>query len=435
MKLSKGFSSTVWEQTELKGEVRRLPNLLVVDDDPKIVTALADMFRYGYRVFTASSGDEALVILRKEDISVIVADQKMPEMTGSEFFAKARLIKPDAARILLTGVSDINVVVEAVNEGNIFFYLEKPWNATELNTVVAKAAAAAEYASLLSENGRLTDDLRQINVELEERVIDRTLKLAQRALELQSANSQLTEAKEAAVAANLAKSRLLSVVAHEFRTPLGLLIVSTGIIDRYWERLSSEKQTEQLEQIRKAALQLSQLVDSILDYSRQEARAFTHTPVMQAVAPLCRTIAEEVAKVWRVDHTFNTIIAPECGSWMLAEYLFRRVLANLLTNAFRYTPTGGTVSLTINRQADLLLIEVADTGIGIQDEDQRMIFEDFFRCDNVESRCGLGLGLSIVREALHQIHGSITLTSRCGVGTTFRVEIPMGDELLAEEQP
>ena len=64
-----------------------------------------------------------------------------------------------------------------------------------------------------------------------------------------------------------------------------------------------------------------------------------------------------------------------------------------------------------------------------------MLFEDFFRCGNVESRHGLGLGLSIVREALHQIHGSITLTSRCGVGTTFRVEIPMGDELLAEEQP
>ena len=246
---------------------------------------------------------------------------------------------------------------------------------------------------------------------------------------------ELLRAKEAAVSANLAKSRMISVVAHEFRTPLGLLMISTGILDRYRERLSSEKRSEQYEQIRKATLQMSQLVDSVLDNRLQDVMAFIHPPVMQAVAPLCRAIAEEVATVCAAGHTFNITIAPECGSWMLTEYLFRSVLANLLINAFRYTPTGGTVSLTIHRQADLLLIEVADTGIGIPDEDQSMIFEDFFRCSNVELRRGLGLGLSIVKEALLQIHGSITLTSRHGVGTTFRVEIPMADELPAEVQP
>ena len=246
---------------------------------------------------------------------------------------------------------------------------------------------------------------------------------------------ELLRAKEAAVSANLAKSRMISVVAHEFRTPLGLLMISTGILDRYRERLSSEKRSEQYEQIRKATLQMSQLVDSVLDNRLQDVMTFIHPPVMQAVAPLCRAIAEEVATVCAAGHTFNITIAPECGSWMLTEYLFRSVLANLLINAFRYTPTGGTVSLTIHRQADQLLIEVADTGIGIPDEDQSMIFEDFFRCSNVELRRGLGLGLSIVKEALLQIHGSITLTSRHGVGTTFRVEIPMADELPAEVQP
>jgi response regulator RpfG family c-di-GMP phosphodiesterase len=95
--------------------------LLVVDDEPQITTTLADKFHHDYRVFTASSGDEALAILHQEDISVIVTDQRMPEMTGSELLAKARLINPDASRILLAGFADINAVVEAVNKGKHLF--------------------------------------------------------------------------------------------------------------------------------------------------------------------------------------------------------------------------------------------------------------------------------------------------------------------------
>ena len=107
--------------------------------------------------------------------------------------------------------------------------------------------------------------------------------------------------------------------------------------------------------------------------------------------------------------------------------LFRQILNNLLTNAFRYTPPGGVVSLNVILQKKLLLIEVTDTGIGIPDEDQAMIFDEFFRCENVENRRGLGLGLSIVRDALQQMDGDITVVSKIGEGTCIKVSIPFKD--------
>jgi signal transduction histidine kinase len=112
----------------------------------------------------------------------------------------------------------------------------------------------------------------------------------------------------------------------------------------------------------------------------------------------------------------------------MAEVLFRRVLSNLLTNAFRFTPPGGAVSLAVSSTADRLLLEVADTGIGISDEEQNMIFEEFYRGGNIEGRRGLGLGLSIVNEAVQLMNGSITVTSAAGVGSRFKVELPISND-------
>jgi two-component system phosphate regulon sensor histidine kinase PhoR len=109
------------------------------------------------------------------------------------------------------------------------------------------------------------------------------------------------------------------------------------------------------------------------------------------------------------------------------------MLENLLTNAFRFTPSGGTISLDVTRQSNHLLIEISDTGIGIPEVDQQRIFEAFYRGTNIEARNGLGLGLSIVHEALQQLNGSITLTSKAGKGTTFRVDLPIGIASAKEE--
>jgi signal transduction histidine kinase len=111
----------------------------------------------------------------------------------------------------------------------------------------------------------------------------------------------------------------------------------------------------------------------------------------------------------------------------LDEIQFRRVLENLLTNAFRYTPASGSVSLHVTRKKTELCLEIRDTGIGIPEEDKLLIFDPFFRSSNVEGCRGLGLGLSIVRESVLKMGGTITVAGKIGEGTTMRVEIPVSE--------
>jgi DNA-binding NtrC family response regulator len=115
MALSKGFSASAALQTGTADRTERLPTLLVVDDEQEITTSLADLFRRNYHVVTATSADDALAILKQQDVSVIVSDQRMPEKTGSELLAEAQLLNPDVVRIILTGYADIEAVIQAVN--------------------------------------------------------------------------------------------------------------------------------------------------------------------------------------------------------------------------------------------------------------------------------------------------------------------------------
>jgi signal transduction histidine kinase len=101
-------------------------------------------------------------------------------------------------------------------------------------------------------------------------------------------------------------------------------------------------------------------------------------------------------------------------------------MENLLTNAFRYTPAGGRVALSVYREKNNLCLEISDTGIGIPHEDLPHIFDPFYRSRNIDGRRGLGLGLTIVHEALMQMGGTITTTSSVGSGTVMSVQIPAG---------
>ncbi len=248
------------------------------------------------------------------------------------------------------------------------------------------------------------------------------------------AEEELLQAKELAESVTLAKSRFLSIVAHEFHTPLHLLTISMDILEQYEGRLSTDEQLEQHNQIRNAANQLSSLIDSVSAYNRQERDASITSSALLDISQMCATISDEVHKVWSKDHHFQSDISSECGTGFFDGVLFRMLLENLLTNAFRFTPAGGSVSLRVKRNGDELLIDVADTGIGIPEIDHKKIFEAFFRSSNVDARRGLGLGLSIVREAVMSLNGSISLKSGVGDGTIFQVQLPVVTISVPEEQ-
>jgi response regulator RpfG family c-di-GMP phosphodiesterase len=147
---------------------------VLVDDEPMILSSLQRLLRREFDVLSAHSGREGLDLLRAHDIHVIISDQRMPEMTGTDFLSHIRDDYPDAIPMLLTGYADIESVIAAINTGRVYRYLVKPWSADEL--VAAVREAGAKYA-LIDQNRRLTQELIAANAVLEQRVRDRTAEL------------------------------------------------------------------------------------------------------------------------------------------------------------------------------------------------------------------------------------------------------------------
>jgi CheY-like chemotaxis protein len=115
------------------------PTILYVDDEPDNLLALRAIFRRNYRVLTADSGPQALDVLAKETVHLLISDQRMPGMSGTELLARSQQQYPDQIRILLTGYSDLQAVVDAVNKGRIYQYITKPWRAEELQLIIRQA--------------------------------------------------------------------------------------------------------------------------------------------------------------------------------------------------------------------------------------------------------------------------------------------------------
>src|SRR5262249_12065549 len=128
---------------------------LVVDDEEEILTSLRGLLRTEFNLHTAQSGEEALEIMRRNVIHVILTDQRMPQMTGVELLREARHVCPEAIRIVFTGYADIKAVIDAINQGHIFHYLTKPWDPEELVTVLHQACE--EYDRVTARRGLLLD--------------------------------------------------------------------------------------------------------------------------------------------------------------------------------------------------------------------------------------------------------------------------------------
>lgn len=124
--------------------------VLFVDDEPRVLTTMRMLFRAHYEVFFAEGGAQALELLRKQPVDVVVSDQRMPGMSGIELLRAARELNPNAMRILLTGYSDLNAIIGSINEGEIFRFVNKPWSNEDLSTTVSRAVAAARASATVA---------------------------------------------------------------------------------------------------------------------------------------------------------------------------------------------------------------------------------------------------------------------------------------------
>jgi FixJ family two-component response regulator len=150
-----------------------MSKVLVVDDEANVAKSIRRLLEAnGFEVITAEDGKNALDIMRREtDVAVIVSDQRMPKMTGSELFAQLSVEHPDIKRILLTGYTDLDSIRDAVNQGNIFRFLLKPWDDDELLKCVEEGE---HYYLVKQENERLNRELEQANLNLEHKVAQKT---------------------------------------------------------------------------------------------------------------------------------------------------------------------------------------------------------------------------------------------------------------------
>lgn len=147
----------------MEGKQRDI-KVLYLDDEPHNLTAFKASFRRDFTVFTTDAVEEAKEILRENEIHVIISDQRMPDMTGIQFFENILEAHPKPIRMLLTGYADINAVIDAINKGQVFKYFSKPWDDNDIRENVIKAY---EIYRLREDNRILTDKLVDVNQKLE----------------------------------------------------------------------------------------------------------------------------------------------------------------------------------------------------------------------------------------------------------------------------
>lgn len=151
-------------------EPQSIAPILVVDDDPDVLHALKEQLAWeGYPVIAKQNVSEALVLLREETVSVIISDQRMPDLTGLEFLAKAKQLQPHTSRVLITGVLSLDTMIEAINHGEIFRFLAKPWVRAEL---LATVKNATQRHQLLVSNDQLQADTAQLNNQLAQAIAE-----------------------------------------------------------------------------------------------------------------------------------------------------------------------------------------------------------------------------------------------------------------------
>lgn len=141
--------------------------IMIVDDEPANLRTLLRLFRQEYQVITAESGAEALTLLQQHDVALMISDQRMPQMTGTELMKKAVEVRPQMVKILLTGYTDIGALIESINSGLVYRYLTKPWNNDDLQLTVARALEHYEISKsnclIAMENKRLRARLHSIS--------------------------------------------------------------------------------------------------------------------------------------------------------------------------------------------------------------------------------------------------------------------------------
>ncbi|HIK28734.1 MAG: ATP-binding protein [Oscillatoriaceae bacterium SKW80] len=223
------------------------------------------------------------------------------------------------------------------------------------------------------------------------------------------------------------KNHFISIVSHEFRTPMSTILFSAGLLENYGNKLSEEKKVTHLQRIQTAVKQMTNLLDSVLTIGKAEANKLEFHPTAINLENFCSSLVEEMQLIAGEKYDISFSSQGDCTNALMDEYLLRHIFCNLLSNAVKYSPNGGKVKfqLTCEPSQQVAVFRIQDEGIGIPPEDRKHLFEIFHRASNVGNISGTGLGLAIVKHSVELHKGKITFDSEVGKGTTFTVTLPL----------
>jgi len=353
-------------------------HVLYLDDEDNNLNSFKASLRRDFKIYTALNAEEGLEIARNNEVHVVIADQRMPGMTGVEFFEKLVKIKPDPIRILLTGYSDIASVIDAINKGEVYRFIDKPWNLEQIKNAIKNAADIYFTRQELKEKNKR---LKKMHTEMNQFVYS---------------------------------------LSHELRGPL----MSISGVSKLAKMECHEKTIlEYFEMIDSATVKLDDFIYKMLDFYRSTKIDNVVTSI--DFNELLEQQYEAYRNKWGLNDVQVDVNIKQEETFHSDEGKLRVIFNNLFGNAYKFQKEGNPdkfIKIDIQVADEKAIIEVTDNGIGIEDKYQEEVFDLFHRA--TQKNVGSGIGLYMVKESVEQLRGDIDLISALGVGTTFKITIP-----------
>ncbi len=364
--------------------VTEKPYLLCLDDEPSNLDALERIFRKNYSVLKAVTPEEAFQFLDQYPVlPVIISDQRMPLITGVEFLEKSIATHPDTVRILLTGYTDIESVISAVNKGQIYRYLTKPWDPVDLTSTVDQAA----------EKYLLKNELKEKNKDLEKALS-----------ELQSLDK--------------AKNQFMILINHELKTPLTTILSFAGLLK---ETTLSDEQKLFTDRIIKSSDKLKSIVEDVLLIVKGEVGLISRKIDRFNTSSLLKNIPSEITASLNIKSQTVRLIT-DLDSFEVDPVLTQMAFNRALHNAAKFGIAQSEILIKIDKQASgqpSLVIE--NKGPAISAAVIEKIMKPFMLDENIMNHSiGMGLGLTICQTLMKAQGGQLKVLN---IESGVRVEL------------
>jgi two-component system, sensor histidine kinase and response regulator len=379
------------------------PRILVVDDTEENLNLLANFLEeWNAEVFRAVDGQTAIDLVQGHQPDLILLDIILPDLSGYEVcqYLKSQEDFKDIPIIFISALDTPLDKVKAFECGAVD-YITKPFFTGEVIARIENQLKLKELRSqLLIQNQHLVQEI-NFRKQVEEEILNLLLKMQE---------------------LNRLKSQFISIISHEFKTPLATIQLATDLLSHH--QLSTERREERYQQIKSCIFYMNNLLESAIfteDLNNKtielELKTVEFTSFFQNIIDTFKsTLSDTQELITTIEETIQEI--------RIDTTLTRQIISNLISNAIKYSPKGGKILIDLSSEAQQIIFKIKDQGIGIPQDDQPQLFELFYRGSNISTIRGTGLGLAIVYRAVQLLQGDLQFTSTVGEGTEFVVKIP-----------